>query len=115
MMNILFMRHYFIGADIPEYDTHTIWFVRSIRGSWFSLDIESDWQSGELLVNEEIMNCIDYTINGKNYSRFDIIQKAKEKLKVSTNITDEEQKVLDTLLFRIWQMGWLPESLLEEE
>ena len=42
---------YFIGADIPEYDTHTIWFVRSIRGSWFSLDIESDWQSGELLVN----------------------------------------------------------------
>lgn len=59
--------------------------------------------------------CIDYTINGKNYSRFDIIEKAKEKLIKSTNISQEELNVLDGILFRIWQMGWLPESLLTEK
>lgn len=59
--------------------------------------------------------CIDYTINGKNYSRFDIIEKAKEKLIKSTNISQEELNVLDSILFRIWQMGWLPKSLLTEK
>lgn len=59
--------------------------------------------------------CIDYTINGKNYSRFDIIEKAKEKLIKSTNISQEELNVLDGILFRIQQMGWLPESLLTEK
>lgn len=59
--------------------------------------------------------CIDYTINGKNYSRFDIIEKTKEKLIKSTNISQEELNVLDGILFRIWQMGWLPESLLTEK
>ncbi len=59
--------------------------------------------------------CIDYTINGKNYSRFDIIEKAKEKLIKSTNISQEELNVLDSILFRIWQIGWLPESLLTEK
>lgn len=58
---------------------------------------------------------IDYTINGKNYSRFDIIEKAKEKLIKSTNISQEELNVLDSILFRIWQMGWLPKSLLTEK
>ena len=59
--------------------------------------------------------CIDYIINGKNYSRFDIIEKAKEKLIKSTNISQEELNVLDNILFRIWQMGWLPDSLLTEK
>lgn len=59
--------------------------------------------------------CIDYTINGKNYGRFDIIEKTKEKLIKSTNISQEELNVLDGILFRIWQMGWLPESLLTEK
>lgn len=59
--------------------------------------------------------CIDYTINGKNYSRFGIIEKAKEKLIKSTNISQEELNVLDGILFRIWQMGWFPKSLLTEK
>ena len=42
---------YFIGAEIPEYDDNIIWFVRSKNGGWFSMDIQSDWQSGELLLN----------------------------------------------------------------
>lgn len=45
-------------------------------------------------------------------NRFEIIQKAKQLLIKSTNIKDspEEMKVIDTILFRMWQMGWLPES-----
>ena len=39
----------------------------------------------------------------------DIIQAAKEDLLFSTNIEShpEEMKVLDSILFRCWQMGWL--------
>ena len=42
-------------------------------------------------------------------NRFEIIEKAKKDLIYSTNIEDsqDEMKVLDTFLFRCWQMGWL--------
>lgn len=43
--------------------------------------------------------------------RFEIISKAKEDLIRSTNIetSEDEMKVLDNILFRCWQMGWLDE------
>ena len=42
-------------------------------------------------------------------NRFEIIQKAKEDLIESTNIemAKDEMAVLDSILFRAWQMGWL--------
>lgn len=42
-------------------------------------------------------------------NRFEIIQKAKMDLLASTNIESalDEMKVLDSVLFRAWQMGWL--------
>ena len=42
-------------------------------------------------------------------NRFEIIAKAKADLLEGTNIeTDEaEMAVLDNILFRCWQMGWL--------
>jgi hypothetical protein len=42
-------------------------------------------------------------------NRFEIIQKAKEDLIRSTNIegSPDEMKVLDSILFRAWQRGWL--------
>lgn len=42
-------------------------------------------------------------------NRFEIIERAKEDLLASTNIESalDEIKVLDSLLFRAWQMGWL--------
>ena len=42
-------------------------------------------------------------------NRFEIIQKAKDELTRATNIQDspEEMQVLDSILFRAWQMGWL--------
>jgi hypothetical protein len=44
-----------------------------------------------------------------NDNRFEIIARAKEDLLESTNIeTDEaEMAVIDNILFRCWQMGWL--------
>ena len=42
-------------------------------------------------------------------NRFEIITKAKEHLLDATNIdtSEDEMKVLDSFLFRCWQMGWL--------
>ena len=42
-------------------------------------------------------------------NRFEIIERAKKDIVESTNISTspEEMKVLDSILFRSWQMGWL--------
>lgn len=42
-------------------------------------------------------------------NRFTIIKRAKEDIIQSTNIesSEDEMKVLDNILFRCWQMGWL--------
>lgn len=42
-------------------------------------------------------------------NRFEIIAKAKEDILQATNIdtSPKELEVLDTFLFRCWQMGWL--------
>lgn len=42
-------------------------------------------------------------------NRFEIIKKAKAELLKSTNIetSEDEMKVLDSFLFRCYQMGWL--------
>lgn len=42
-------------------------------------------------------------------NRFELIEKYKQKLIEATNIEDspDEMKVLDEILFRCWQMGWL--------
>lgn len=42
-------------------------------------------------------------------NRFEIIEKAKKDLIDSTNISSsvDEMKVLDSFIFRCWQMGWL--------
>ena len=44
---------YFIGCAIPEFDDHIIWFVRNKDQGWFSMDIQSNWQSGYLDVDGE--------------------------------------------------------------
>ena len=42
-------------------------------------------------------------------NRFVLIEKYKQRLIESTNIESrpEEMEVLDSILFRFWQMGWL--------
>lgn len=42
-------------------------------------------------------------------NRFEIIERAKNDILQATNIntSPEELEVLDSFLFRCWQMGWL--------
>ena len=49
-------------------------------------------------------------------NRFEIIAEAKSDLLEATNIKDspEEMAVLDNVLFRCWQMGWLNKYELNE-
>lgn len=51
-----------------------------------------------------------------NDNRFELIKAAKKRLIEATNIesSPDEMKVLDNILFRMWQMGWLPESKVKE-
>ncbi len=45
-------------------------------------------------------------------NRFEVIEAAKQKLIEYTNIEDnpDEIKVIDTFLFRCWQMGWITDD-----
>lgn len=56
--------------------------------------------------NEYAQCGTDYP-NGEN--RFDVIKRAKSAILEETNIarSEDEMKVLDNILFRAWQMGWL--------
>lgn len=42
-------------------------------------------------------------------NRFELIEKYKNKLIEATNISNSpaEMNVIDEILFRFWQMGWL--------
>ena len=48
-------------------------------------------------------------INCVTDDRFELIAKYKQKLIETTNIesSPEEMKIIDNILFRFWQMGWL--------
>ena len=49
-------------------------------------------------------------------SPFELIEKYKQKLLDATNIGDspEEMAVIDNILFRFWQMGWLKDESSEQ-
>ena len=48
-------------------------------------------------------------------NRFEIIERAKKHLIESTNIETslDEMRVLDSFLYRCWQMGWLEQYELD--
>lgn len=50
-------------------------------------------------------------------NRFEIIEKAKKHILEATNINtnSDEMKVLNSFLFRCWQMGWLDKYNLRED
>lgn len=50
---------YFIGAAIPDYDEHILWFARDKYNGWFSMDIQHDWQGGRLDVDGSITKEIE--------------------------------------------------------
>lgn len=49
---------YFIECSCPKYDDNNLWFVMSVDGGWFSMDIQNFWQGGRLDVDGEIFQRI---------------------------------------------------------
>ena len=57
---------YFIEASCPVYDDNYLWFARTKDGGWFSMNIQSWWQSGELDVdNTKFNEIIEFWKNDK--------------------------------------------------
>lgn len=50
---------YFVECSIPEYDVNTIWFVRTVEGEWFSLEVQWFWQCGILDVDGELTKLLN--------------------------------------------------------
>lgn len=73
-------------------------FGRSDSCDYIRMAIEMRHGTGECRMNDL---CDD--------NRFELIEKYKKELIEATNIetSPDEMKVLDNILFRFWQMGWL--------
>lgn len=64
---------FFIKCSILKYDDDFVYFVRDIRGGWFSIDFPHNWMSGLLDVDEEYSKKNDIPpverwVAGKDYS-----------------------------------------------
>ena len=44
---------YFIEISCPVYDDNNLWAARTKDGGWFTLDIQSSWQGGEIDIDGE--------------------------------------------------------------
>lgn len=72
---------YFIECSIPGYDEHNIWFARTKNGGWFSMDIQSSWQSGRLDIdNSQYQSIKEYTDEEYWYGWYDQQLREKEEL-----------------------------------
>lgn len=67
---------YFVECSCPKYDKNNLWFVRTKDGGWFSMDIQSWWQSGRLDVDGEIFQeVLNYIKEHSEYYSNDIIER----------------------------------------
>ena len=62
----------FVEISCPKYDENNLWAVRTKDGGWFTLDIQSSWQGGDIDVTGEKFN----NVNEGNY---DIIEEYKNE------------------------------------
>lgn len=71
---------YFVECSCPKYDKNNLWFVRTKDGGWFSMDIQSWWQSGRLDVDGEIFQeVLNYIKEHPEYYSNDIIERYNEQ------------------------------------
>ena len=86
-------------------------FVAEILNNQIMKDINAKAIDEEIAKSfiEDVEAVKDQLPIGCGDDRFKIIAMAKEDILKSTNIegSPEEMKVLDNILFRCWQMGWL--------
>ena len=88
-------QHYKV-FDIDNVYGDVFWCVHNYKAKTLTIEIKQNKED-----MEEKGQCGD--------NRFEIIAKAKEALLKETNIARDEQEmaVIDNILFRCWQMGWL--------
>ena len=88
-------QHYKV-FDIDNVCGDVFWCVHNYKAKTLTIEIKQNKED-----MEEKGQCGD--------NRFEIIAKAKEALLKETNIARDEQEmaVIDNILFRCWQMGWL--------
>lgn len=68
---------YFVECSCPNYDENNLWFVRTKDGGWFSMNIQSSWQSGRLDVDGTIFDdIIQYVKDNPEYYDVDGALKA---------------------------------------
>lgn len=54
---------WFVECKIPDYEKeNTVWFVRTIHGGWFSMDIHNCWESGLLDVDNHLTEALNKQI-----------------------------------------------------
>lgn len=49
---------YFVACSCPKYDDNLLYFAKTKSGGWFSMDINSWWQGGDLDIDEKKLNRI---------------------------------------------------------
>ena len=87
-------------------------FFRSQPDSYVCIGVKTPF-----VIDDIYSNCTAYDRSVTNEcvgeicsdNRFELIEKYKRKLIEATNIetAEDEMKVIDSILFRFWQMGWL--------
>ena len=66
---------YFVECSCPTYDEHNLWFARTKDGGWFSMNIQSFWQSGRLDVDGNIFeDVISYLKEYRNDDNLYVIK-----------------------------------------
>ena len=87
----------------------------------FGVDFDADIKNKSDVILYCVTHEYDNTSNGFTYwnifDYFSTTEKAKKHIIEATNIENskDEMKVLDTFLFRCWQMGWLDQYEGETE
>lgn len=80
---------YFIVCSCPKYDNHLLYFAKTKDGTWFSMNVQTWWQSG-LLDHEErklkrIIEDLEDTINHPKFSE-DAKERCREYIKEHLNV-----------------------------
>ena len=67
---------YFVEVSCPTYDENTLWAARTKWGGWFTMDIQTSWQGGDIDVTGEKFNKIIEELEDEG--NYDYIEGYKE-------------------------------------
>lgn len=71
---------FFIRCSIPKYDEYPIWFVRTKDNRFFSIDVQSGWQSGRLDIDNSIYDEVKEYFDARHYPGYYDEESRTEKI-----------------------------------